>query len=152
MPRVTLRRRVAAPPAEVWRLVADPHNLPRWWPRTGRVENVERRQGERRTRWTQVLETTGGRGVRADFRCVGATEPRRYAWEQELEGTPFERHLRAAAVEIELAPAGEGTEVAITSEQSLRGLSRLGGPLMRGGQKRIVGEALDGLERALGGG
>jgi len=40
--RVTRKRTIAAPVAEVWRLVSDPYNLPRWWPRVGRVENVDR--------------------------------------------------------------------------------------------------------------
>ena len=73
MPRVSRKRTVGAPVAEVWKLVSDPYNLPRWWPRTARVENVEDRGG-RRSRWTQVLETAEGRGVRADYRCVSAAE------------------------------------------------------------------------------
>jgi hypothetical protein len=110
---------------------------------------VRRVQGERRSQWTKVLATAEGRGVRADFRCVSATEGERYRWEQQLAGTPFERHLRAAAVEVRLRPRGEGSEVEIASEQSLRGLSRLGSPMMRRGQARTLEEALDGLERAL---
>ena len=149
MPSVTRRRTVAAPVGEVWALVSDPYNLPRWWPRTARVENVEQRGSGRRSQWTQVLETAEGRGVRADFRCVSAAEDERYDWEQELAGTPFERHLRSSRVEIGLAERGEGTEVSLTSEQSLRGMSRLGSPLMRRGQGSILEEALDGIERAL---
>ena len=102
MARVTRRRTIAAPVEEVWELVSDPYSLPRWWPRTGRVENVERRGGGRRSQWTKVLETAEGRGVRADFRCVSSAEGERYVWEQELEGTPFERHLNSSRVEIGL--------------------------------------------------
>jgi hypothetical protein len=57
MAKVSRRRTIAVPVEEVWRLVSDPHNLPRWWPRTARVENVDRRDGGRRSQWTQVLET-----------------------------------------------------------------------------------------------
>jgi uncharacterized protein YndB with AHSA1/START domain len=149
MPRVTRKRTVPAPPDEVWRLVSDPYNLPRWWPRTARVENVDSKGGGRRSQWTKVLETAEGRGVRADYRCVSAAERERYVWEQELRGTPFERHLRSSWVEIELRPAEEGTEVAISSLQSLKGMSRLGSTFMRSGQGSILEEALDGLERAL---
>ncbi len=88
----------------VWKLVSDPYNLPRWWPRTSRVENVEG-GGGRRTRWTKVLETAEGRGVRADFRCVSSAEEERYVWEQELAGTPFERHLKGLRVEVGAAGA-----------------------------------------------
>jgi uncharacterized protein YndB with AHSA1/START domain len=28
---------------EVWNLISDPYNLPRWWPRTSRVESVDRK-------------------------------------------------------------------------------------------------------------
>jgi len=82
---------------------------------------------------------------------ASAAEGERYVWEQQLAGSPFERHLRSSKVEIGLRPAGGGTEVSIASEQKLRGMSRLGSPLMRGGQGKILDQALDGLETALGG-
>lgn len=152
MPRATRRRVIAAPPGEVWELVSDPYSLPRWWPRTARVENVDRKRAGRRSQWTKVLETAERRGVRADYRCTGSTEGERYAWEQQLAGTPFERHMRASEVEISLRPEGEGTEVTIASKQSLKGLSRLGSPMMGKGQAKILDEALDNLDRALTGG
>jgi uncharacterized protein YndB with AHSA1/START domain len=150
MPRVTRRRTISASPQEVWELVSDPYSLPRWWPRTSRVESVDLKPEGRRSQWTKVLQTAEGRGVRADFRCLSSAEGERYVWEQQLEGTPFERHLRSSKVEVALR-GGEGTtEVSLSSEQKLRGLSRLGSPMMRGGQGKILDEALDGLERALG--
>ena len=149
MARVTRRRTFEAPTSEVWKLVSDPYNLPRWWPRTARVENVEG-GGGRRTRWTKVLETAEGRGVRADYRCVSSAEGERYVWEQELEGTPFERHLKASRVDIGLREGDGGTEVTLAAAQTLKGMSRLGSPLMRRGQRAVLDEALDGIERALG--
>jgi uncharacterized protein YndB with AHSA1/START domain len=150
VPRVTRRRTVAAPIGEVWDLVSDPYALPRWWPRTVRVENVDRRSGGRRSRWTKVLQTEQGRGVRADYRCLSSATNERYVWEQELEGTPFAKHLKASSVEIGLRGAKDGgTRVELTSVQTLRGLSRLGGWMMRRGQGGVLEEALDGLERAL---
>lgn len=147
MPRVSRKRTISAEPREVWRLVSDPYSLPRWWPRTKRVENVEG-DGER-SEWTAVLETAEGRGVRADYRRTGVAEGERYGWEQRLPGTPFARHLRRSGVEIELRPDDDGTEVSLRSDQAMRGLSRLGAPMLRGAQARILDEALDGLERAL---
>lgn len=150
MSRVSRRRVVSAPLGEVWGLVSDPYSLPRWWPRVSRVENVEQRGSGRRSQWTKVLETSEGRGVRADYRCVSAAENERYVWEQELEGTPFERHLRTSRIELALREAGEaGTQVDLSSVQTLRGMSRLGAPMMRRGQGEILEEALDGIERAL---
>jgi uncharacterized protein YndB with AHSA1/START domain len=136
---------------EVWDLISDPYNLPRWWPRTTRVENVDAKGGGRRSEWTKVLETAEGRGVRADYRCLSSAERERYVWEQQLAGTPFERHLRSSRIEIGLKEKGEGTEVSISSEQTLKGMSRLGSPMMRHGQGEILDEALAGIERALTG-
>ena len=152
MARVSRRRTVSAPVGEVWGLVSDPYSLPRWWPRTSRVENVDAKEGGRRSEWTKVLETAEGRGVRADFRCVSSAVGERYIWEQQIAGTPFERHLRSSKVEVALRAEAEGTEVRLTSEQTLRGMSRLGSPMMRRGQGAILDEALDGIERALTGG
>ena len=149
MARVTRSRTIPAPVPEVWKLVSDPYNLPRWWPRVSRVENVERKSGGRRSQWTKVLETSEGRGVRADYRCLSSAENERYVWEQQLEGTPFARHLRSSQIEIALRAAGGGTKVGLSSVQVLKGMSRLGSPLMRRGQGEILEEALDGIERAL---
>ncbi|MDX6622368.1 MAG: hypothetical protein QOE75_300 [Solirubrobacterales bacterium] len=149
MPRVTRRRTVQAPVGEVWKLVSDPYSLPRWWPRTARVENVDRKDGGRRSQWTKVLQTAEGRGVRADFRCLSSASEERYVWEQELEGTPFARHLKESQVEIALQGEGEGTEVAISSVQTMRGLSRLGGTMLKRAQGAMLEEALDGIEEAL---
>jgi uncharacterized protein YndB with AHSA1/START domain len=152
MSKVTRKRLISSPLNDVWELVSDPYSLPRWWPRTSRVESVDRKPEGKRSQWTKVLETAEGRGVRADYRCVSSATGERYVWEQQLAGSPFERHLRRSLVEIGLAAVGEGTEVKLTSEQKLRGMSRLGSPLMRGGQGKILEQALDGLEQALAGG
>jgi uncharacterized protein YndB with AHSA1/START domain len=151
MPRVTRTRTIDAPRDRVWELVADPHHLPRWWPRTVRVEDVRQVGSGKRSRWTTVLGTERGRGVRADYRCTSAATGERYVWEQEIEGTPFERILRTATLEIELAhDEGSATRVRLVSEERLRGLSRLGSPMMRVAIRRRLDEALDGIERAVG--
>jgi uncharacterized protein YndB with AHSA1/START domain len=147
--RVTRKRTLEAPLGDVWKLVSDPYNLPRWWPRVSRVENVEG-GGGRRTRWTKVLETAEGRGVRADFRCISSAEKERYVWEQELTGTPFERHLKGLQVEVRMRERDGGAEVSIAEEQSLKGMSKLGSPLMRRARGDVLDNALDGIERALG--
>jgi uncharacterized protein YndB with AHSA1/START domain len=152
VPRVSRKKVVGAPIDEVWKLVSDPYHLPRWWPRTIRVENVNRVKGGRRSQWTSVLETRGGRGVRADYRVISCAEKDRYVFEQQLEGTPFEKVLRSAVTEILLTPRGDGTEVRLGNRQRLRGLSRLGSMLMGRGQRQILAEALESIERVLVGG
>ena len=147
MPRVTRKKTISVQPEGVWQVVSDPYNLPRWWPRTQRVEGVE---GEGAgAQWTQVLGTAEGRGVRADFHCTESIDGRRMSWTQQIPGTPFERHLKAYAVELELEADDGGTAVTLTVGQTLRGLSRLGSPMMRKGQGAVLDEALEGLERAL---
>jgi len=149
MPRVSRQRTIAVPVGEVWKLVSDPYNLPRWWPRAGRVENVDQRGSGRRSQWTMVLQTSEGRGVRADYRCTSAAENERFVWEQQLEGTPFAKHLRSSRFEIGLRAVGEGTEVSLSSAQTLKGMSRLGSPMMRKGQGKTLEQALEGIEEAL---
>jgi uncharacterized protein YndB with AHSA1/START domain len=133
----------------VWALVSDPYSLARWWPRTMRVESVEGEGAD--AQWTKVLGTAEGRGVRADFRCRDHAGGERFGWEQMIEGTPFERHLRRYEIDIAFSDAEPGTEVTIAAAQTLRGLSRLGSPMMRRGQGALLDEALEGLERALAG-
>jgi uncharacterized protein YndB with AHSA1/START domain len=147
VPRVSRRRTIAASCSQVWELVSDPYNLPRWWPRTQRVEGVEGDGAG--AEWTQVLGTAEGRGVRADFRCTAAVAGEHFAWEQQIPGTPFARHLRRYAVEVSVAASGEETEVTLASVQALRGMSRLGSPMMRRGQAAVLDEALEGIERVV---
>lgn len=141
---------IDAPRDRVWELVSDPHHLPRWWPKTVRVEDVRQVGSGKRSRWTTVLGTERGRGVRADYRCTSAATGERYVWEQEVEGTPFERILRFSRLDIELAEGGDrGTRVRLSSAERLKGLSRLGSPMMRMATRRRLDEALDGIERAV---
>jgi uncharacterized protein YndB with AHSA1/START domain len=142
MPTVTRERVLPSEVEAVWTVVADPHHLPRWWPRATRVEAVEPR------RWTLVYGTKKGKGVRADYDLVESDPPRYRAWAQELEDSPFERMFREVYVEVSLEDVGGGsTRVRLAQRQKLRGLSRLGGFLARRAGRRVLDEALDGLER-----
>lgn len=146
MPRVVRRRRIAAPAGALWSIVSDPYHLPRWWPRTQRVENVSAGDAKGQ-RWTQVLETKDGRGIRADYRCVSAASEERYIFEQQVEDGPFAKFLRSSRTEIRLDPNKSTTEVTLISDQQLKGLSRMGAFMMRRATKRTLSEALHGLER-----
>ena len=152
MPTVARSRVIGASADRVWSLVADPHNLPRWWPETTRVEDVEGAPGARRSRFTQVMTTSKGRTVRADYRCTASTEGRRIVWSQQLEGTPFEGFLREAELEVRLDDDRETTSVTVEGRRKLRGMSRLGGVMMRRATGRTLTRALDGIEDALVGG
>jgi uncharacterized protein YndB with AHSA1/START domain len=146
VPGTTRSATVPAPPEEVWATVADPHHLPRWWPRIQCVEGVEPE------RFTEVLATDKGRSVRADFRVVESQEPVVRRWEQEIAGSPFERLLRSAETEVRLEPAGAaGTRVTLTMRQRLRGAGVLGAVMVRRATAQRLDEALAGLARLHGG-
>ena len=143
MPTTRRHRVLDAGPQDVWDVVADPHHLPRWWPRVQRVEAVER------DHWTQVFMTGKGKPVRADYRLISCQPPVRRVWAQEVAGTPFERVLREATTEVDVRPAsGVATEVTIAVSQRLRGFARLGGFMVRRATRRLVDEALEGLSAA----
>lgn len=144
MPTTRVSRTLPVPQEAVWEVVADPWHQVRWWPRVRRVEAVE--DG----RFTQVLATDRGKGIRADFQVLETDPPRLVRWQQELAGTPFEPLLEASLTAIELAPAGDGaTTVSIELSQELRGWSRLAPWTFKRAARRQIGEALANLERAV---
>jgi uncharacterized protein YndB with AHSA1/START domain len=144
VPTTRRSRTIAAPVDEIWTIVADPHHLPRWWPRVTRVEGVDE-EG-----FTVVLATDKGRGVRADYRVVDSQEHRVRSWAQEVRGTPFEGILKESRTEVRLEPEGAGTQITIAVRQRLRSFARLGGMLVRRASGRQLEEALEGLEAVVG--
>jgi len=148
VPTARASRTVPAAPAAVWKVASDPLTLPWWWPKVVRVEGASARA------FTEVLQTERGRQVRADFRVLEHEQGRRRVWEQQLEGSPFERVLARSVTELRVVPRGSAeTEVVLELRQRLRGVSRFGGFLVRRASRRQLLEALEGLERrVLGGG
>ena len=143
MPSARRSRTIAAPPERLWEVIGDPHHLPRWWPRVERVEDVE---GDA---FTEVMKTSKGKLVRADFR-VRASREREHAlvWEQQLAGTPFARLLSSAETHVLLEPTEGGTSVTLELHQRLTGMfPRFGGFMVRRAAVATLDQALDGLER-----
>lgn len=146
-------RLLLATPAAVWGLIADPFQMTRWWPDVARVEGVEE------DRFTLVFQSKRKRPVRMDFRVLTSDAPGtggepsgHRAWEQEVQGTPFERVLDSSITEVLLDPAHGGTtQVTIAQAQRLRGYSRTGALLLRRATEKRLGEALDALEQIVGG-
>jgi uncharacterized protein YndB with AHSA1/START domain len=151
VPRVTRSRVVEAPVERIWELVSDPESMPRWWPLAVRVENVEEDAAGQIPAWTVVLRSEGGTAVRADFRRTEARPGKLFSWSQEVAGTPFARILKRASVEVAMRPDGAGARVALTSDETLRGLSRFGWAMVRNAARRRLDEALDGIERSVAG-
>jgi uncharacterized protein YndB with AHSA1/START domain len=140
-------RIIGASPQKVWSVVSDPHHYPRWWPGVDRVEGVHD------DRFTEVHTTKKGRAMRMDFRLLSSEPPQdgggaKFAYEQDLPGTPWERFLTESFTEIVLEPHDRGTEITIAQRQKLRGYSRAGGAFFfRRAIARRLDEALEGLER-----
>lgn len=141
MPHARSSRSIAAPPSTVWELIEDPHHLPRWWPGVTRVEGVAE------DRFTQVFISKRGRTVRMDFAVLASEPPWRRMWEQELDGTPFERVLGQSITEIVLEPEGTGTKVTLEQRQKMKGYSRTGSFMIKRATREKLVEALEGLER-----
>ena len=137
-------REIDAPVEEVWKLVADPYHLPRWWPGVTRVQDV------RQESFTQVVPTKRGKPMRLDFEVTESVPMERRSWSQSLPGTPFERLLEAWSTTITLERLGDRTLVSIVEIQQLRGSFRLGLPLQRRPSRRRVDQALAGLAEVLG--
>lgn len=139
---ITRSRTLAAAPEAVWRVLADPRSLARWWPRVERVKGITS-EG-----WTTVLRSERGRAVRADWRLDGQEAGRRRAWAQEIEGTPFAKVLAERRVEATVEPAGDGTRVTIELRQRGRGMARFGRFMLRRAARKELDGALAGLEKA----
>jgi uncharacterized protein YndB with AHSA1/START domain len=145
VPTVTRSRTIEAGADDIWGVVSDPGQFARWWPDVVRVEEATPEA------WTKVLSSGKGKAVRADFTRVEAEPPKRIAWRQELEESPFERILSEAVTEVKLSPAdGGATKVQLRTRQRPRGWARLGSFLFRRAARRKLDEALDGLERVVG--
>ena len=146
MPTARRSRTISASVDELWEVIADPHHLPRWWPRVTRVEDVE---GDA---FTEVMKTAKGKLVRADFELAETDErARSLTWHQRLAGTPFARLFSSAETQVSLEPAGGGTSVTIELRQTLTGFfPRFGAFMVRRAAAETIEEALDGLERISG--
>jgi uncharacterized protein YndB with AHSA1/START domain len=146
VPTARRSRTISAPVEELWGVIADPHHLPRWWPRVNRVEDVDD------DAFTEVMTTAKGKVVRADFQLVEVEEgTRRLRWEQRVDGTPFANLLKSASTEVRLTPAGRATEVTIELRQTLNGFfARFGGYMVNRAAAATIEDALNGLERISG--
>ena len=141
---VTRSRTLAAAPERVWAVVGEPRALARWWPRVERVKAITP------SGWTTVLRSDRGRAVRADWRLEDEDAPRRRAWAQDLDGTPFAKVLAERRVEVTLEEAGAGeTRVTLELRQRGRGMARFGRFMLRRAARRELTTALERLDHAV---
>jgi uncharacterized protein YndB with AHSA1/START domain len=137
---VTRNKVLEIPQQRLWEIVSDPWQFPSWWPGVVRVEQVDA------SAWTKVFRSPKQKIVRADFSRVTAQPPSRFVFEQHVEGSAFGRVLRAAVTEISLEPGSDGqTVIYLSLTRRLRGLARLGAPLVRRASAQQLNEALENL-------
>ena len=146
--RASRTRDVSAPVHEVWKVIEDPDQMPRWWP------GVERMEGVENDRFTQVFKSRRKRTVRADFRVLASEPPGgqytsgHRTWAQDVVATPFERVLAESITEIAVEPGpGGGTRVTLSQRQKLRGYSKTGAWAMRSATAKRHDQALAALAR-----
>lgn len=142
--KVSRSRTVEASVADVWRIVGDPGQLARWWPRVERVESVDA------AGFTEVYKTKKGRTVRADFRIAALEEEQEIRVVQQLEGTPFERIFSQASKRCVLGPAEQdGTRITVELDQTPAGMARFGSFMVRGAMRKQLDQGLDALVELL---
>jgi Polyketide cyclase / dehydrase and lipid transport len=125
-------------------VVSDPRSLPEWWPGVERVEEATPEA------WTKLLRSSKGKLLRADFTRTEFQPPRALAWRQELDESPFERFMSESTTRVSLdAPASGTTGVELRAVRRLRGLARLGWPLVRRATRRQLAQALSCLDETL---
>lgn len=144
MPTVARSCEIAADAERVWTFAVDPRNLPKWWPGTTAVRSVRGSAGIGQT-WRQVFVTKKGREVAADQKCSEYEAKRSWSFEQQTEGTPFEKILRSARVQLRLDADDGATLVTLRLERRMRGMSALGGIFVRRAGARTLNHALGNL-------
>jgi uncharacterized protein YndB with AHSA1/START domain len=130
MPTVRASRELLAPIEDVWDFVAEPHNLPNWWPRVGGV-HPDRRGLAPGARWQVMGENKPSflrRPEAIGYLQVLAVEPRqRIAF--QLTGDRLE-------VELTLEPA---------AQRRTKASLRVEGPWLVGLSRSLPRQALNRL-------
>ncbi len=130
---------IAAPPEEVYDLIADPQRLRDWVTILQSVEGSTAGPLEEGSRLTQCLKLAG-RSFKVKWTVVESDRPRRLVW----KGRGPMRSKAFVANELEATKTG--TNFSYTNEYELPGgpLGRMAGPLVR---RVTAGELEDSLQR-----
>ena len=147
MPRVKRSRTVAADPDAVFGTSSRPHHLPRWWPLGPARRGRDRRRLDQRDAHAEGQD----RPRRLHARRVAAAHEDRLAAGGRgvaVRGDPRRGHDET----IDIEPADGESKLASgwSPTRSCTGATGSGG-LPRRATKRQLDEALDGIERAVGG-
>lgn len=129
-----------AAPEDVWHMICDGSRVAAWWPKAERAEDV---QGGV---FTLVLRSSRGVAVRTDWEVARSKKHRLQRWEQQLANTPFAKALVQSAVEVRIAPTGDGgSEVTVAIERELKQRGIFAARVGRKASQEQAGLALGGL-------
>jgi uncharacterized protein YndB with AHSA1/START domain len=141
--RVARRIRIARPPDEVFALVAEPANDPRWCAKVRSVEQVLGAGPGPGARYLVVHAPVPLRPPRPmDHRCVGWEPPHRITWRED-DGTDV------IEVTYELEPTDGGGVQLTQRDEATLGAPRLLQPIMKRGIGTDVQRQLRALKRLL---
>lgn len=119
-----------AAPEEIWAVVSDPAQAPKWYALADRIEVLE---GSGAGQWRRQYGRWGRRRSEIDQEIVVWEPPRLLVWNhlaERLNGRPAPTFARSTEFSIELAPRGDRhTLVRLRSRQEPAGPGR--GALMR---------------------
>ena len=125
--KVSARRELLAPPADVWAFLSEPHNLPDWWPGIAAVR-PDRRRTARGARW-QLTRS----GLPSLLRKAGSDEGLIISDAREQVKFAFQLPEDRLQVEVTLEPHGHDrtmAEVVVT------------GPILWGTRRLLARHAL----------
>ncbi|MEI7889158.1 MAG: SRPBCC family protein [Actinomycetes bacterium] len=145
MPTARCQIELSVPAEKAWAYAADPSRLGRWWPA---VERVDRADDENYTRW---IMSPRGRAVPMAFKLEALEPGHKVTWQQQLAGTAFARSVRSSTETIEVVGTETGSTVGLSITRRLKGTARLGGFLVRRGQRRELKAAVENLRANLDG-
>ena len=143
---IVRERRLEAPPASIWPLVAEVERLPEWFTFAERVELLA---GEGAGRRQRIHGRWGKKRSEVDQLVTDFEPERLLAWRHEaerLDGKPAPRFAKETRFAIRLEPDGKGTRVRLESHQEPAGPVR--GLVMRlFGTREVAGHMERSLER-----
>ncbi len=140
-------------PPRAWRLLADPDNLPRWWPETDarRVASRARPGARPQPLHPGLGDRARARPVRADYRCTAATRASGSSGSSRSRAPRSRSSCARAVLEVRVGEdeGEERSRVTIEARRRCAASRVSAAPMMRRATKRTLEAALDGIERAL---